>query len=194
MQRVFNVDKWTLVEQGQSLAFSNIRPRNVRLDVNAPQETEIWYVCQNTGEALFLALVKGRDVLEFGCVGPFELTVKGGFVMVFTNDGDDISLAPTAEQAFVKVMERRRRNPELEHIAYVMEQNLNRRLEQQANELSQLFERRAAAAAEALRAGGTGDAGSQHPPATSSPTAPVGATANEGGTNNETEDNGGAAS
>lgn len=160
VQRLHNVDKWTTIEEGQSLAFLNGRERNVRLHVNTPSEVEVNYICQKTGQVHFLALVKGLDVLEFGTVGPFEITVKGGFLNVFTNDGDDVSVAPTASEAFVEIMERRQRNPLLEQMMWEMNQNLERRLEMQANELAARYEARLAELAES----NAGDAGEEPAP------------------------------
>jgi hypothetical protein len=114
--------------------------------------------------------------------------------MVYTADGDDISLQPTTEEAFVKVMERRARNPELEHIAYVMQQNMEKRLEQQAHEFERLFTRRLdAQALEAERAGYPGNAVPEPTPPAGGTAAPSGAASNEGATTNEAENNGSAA-
>lgn len=181
MQRVFNVDRWTLVEDKQSLEFLNPKPRNVRLEVNSPSEVALWYVDQATGETHFLALVKGRDVVTFGSTGPFEITVNGGFVMIATADGDDVSMKPTAENAYVKIRERRPRNPELEHIAALMQYNMQRNLEMQAHELERTFARRMAAIEEAqsqaIGTGAHGNAGTQQPST---------GTAGEGSTGGET--------
>lgn len=144
MQKIFNIDKWTTLVEGTSIAYSNNRPRNVRLEVNAPQKSAL-YVVDQDGEAHFLALVEGRDTIEFGTTGPFDLTVEGANVMIYTADGDDISQKVVAPVIFTKIVERRRRNPELEYIAATMQRNMEKRLEQQAHELEQLFARRAAA-------------------------------------------------
>ncbi|QCS37305.1 hypothetical protein [Tortoise microvirus 82] len=182
MQRVFNIDKWTLVEEGQSLGFLNDKPRNVRLEVNSPSEVELWYACQVSGEVHFLALVKGRDVVSFGSTGPFEITVKNGFVMIATNDGDDVSMKPTAEKAFVKVMERRARDPHLERMMQLMEVNMRRNQEQQAYELERLFARRVAAleaaASQGVGAGNVGDAGAEPAPQGTAGTAAKGDNSN----------------
>lgn len=146
MQRMFNLDKWERLKEGEGLEFSNPRPRNVRLEVNAPVRTAL-YVVDPEGEVHFLALVEGRDTVEWGSSGAFQLTVEGADVMVYTADGADIAQRVIAPVIFTKIAERRRRNPELEYIAHQMQLNMERRLEQQAGELEQLFIRRAALAA-----------------------------------------------
>lgn len=134
MQRMYNLDKWTRLDEGEALSFDNPRPRNVRLEVNAPQETAL-YVADGSGEVHFLALVKGRDTLEFGSSGAFQLTVEGSGLMVYTADGADISHEELGAVSFTKVVERRRRNPELEQLAYMMQQNMERRLAQSEREI-----------------------------------------------------------
>lgn len=185
MQRIFNIDKWTRLSEGQGLEFSNPRPRNVRVEVNAPSKAAI-YCIDGDGEAHFLALVEGRDTIEFGSTGAFTLSVEGPDVMIYTADGADISSVVVAPVVFTKIIERRRRNPELEHIAAVMARNMERRLEQQADEIRRQFERREALLRQPPDAGvpqGTGgqsapadDAGASNPPA-----APADAGAGAGG-------------
>lgn len=181
MQRMFNLNKWALLREEQALAFSNPRARNVRLEVNAPVKTAL-HVVTADGEVQFLALVEGRDTLEFGVSGKFSLTVEGADVWVYTADGDDISAKVVEPKIFTKIVERRRRNPELEQIAALMQRNMERRLEQQSAELEQLFERRAAAlAANSVGAGAAGNASAQPAPSGSGEAPPAGAPSDDGG-------------
>lgn len=136
MQRMFNLDKWDRLAEGQSLKFINDRPRTVRLEVNAPVKSAL-YVVDHTGEVHFLALVEGRDTIEFSSGGAFELTVEGADVLVYTADGADISNKIVAPKIFTKIVERRRRNPELEYMAAVMQRNMERNLEKQWAEREQ---------------------------------------------------------
>ena len=146
MQRMFNLDKWERLRMGEALDFTNDRPRTVTIEVNAPEKTAL-YVVQDGGEVFFLALVEGRDTLEFSSSGAFQLTVEGSDCMIYTADGDDISMQAVDDVSFTKIVERRRRNPELEAIAATMSRNLERRMEQQAHEFATLFARRAEALA-----------------------------------------------
>ena len=155
MQRLFNLDKWTALAEGSSLAFVNPRPRTVRLEVNAPVKSAL-YVADADGEVRFLALVEGRDTIEFNSTGSFNLTVEGADVHVYTADGDDISAVVLAPRIFTKIAERRRRNPELERIAALMQANMERRLAIQANELRAELARREAALAQKPAAPGNG--------------------------------------
>lgn len=147
MQRIFNTNKWTTLAEGQGFTFSSSRPRTVRLEVNAPQEVRLYVSDGDQGEIEFLALVKGRDTVEFVTSGQMALHAEGGDVMIYTADGDDVSSIVEAPVIFTKIVERRRRSPEVEYMIAAMNANVNRRLEQQAHELERSFTRRMAAVA-----------------------------------------------
>lgn len=142
MQRIFNVDKWTFIEIGQVLEFPLERPRLVRLEVNAP-DVALLYVLDAAGSAKFLARVSGRDTVEFVSPGAFSLSVTDGACAVYTVDGTVGHRTVEAPQSFTTIVERRKRNPELDAMMRMMNHNIERRLAQQAGELQAQFERRA---------------------------------------------------
>lgn len=146
MQRIFNVDKWSLLEDGKSVSFGKVEPRRVRLHVNAPDPAKLFY-SDPDGTVTFLARVLGRDVVEFGAYGEFSLTAEGGDIWFDTVDGEDISFAIPDAVIITKITERRARNPELEMMQYMMNQNIQRRLDAQRDELVELWARQQAAAA-----------------------------------------------
>lgn len=143
MQRIFNVDKWVNLPQGSQVEFPSTRPRRIRLEVNAPGDCTL-YVVQPDGDLVFLALVRGRDTVEFVTDGKVGLMADGADCWIYTADGDDVSSVIPDAQSFTRIMERRQRNPELERIAAEMRFNTERRLEKQADELSALFAKRMA--------------------------------------------------
>ena len=69
MQRIHDVKKWKHVAAGGAMNFSDVRERRVRLDVNSSGPATLFYVDGN-GETTLLALVHGRDVVEFHLAGP----------------------------------------------------------------------------------------------------------------------------
>ena len=147
MQRLFNIDKWFVLEAGKALNFENPLARRVRLDVNAPGSAQLFYVTGN-GEVTFLANVSGRDVVEFASHGgDFAIQCEGNDVWLYTIDGEDTSFANPGAVVFTKIVERRARNPELELMQHMMKRNLDMRMEAQRSELEQLWARREAAAA-----------------------------------------------
>jgi len=174
MQRMYNLDKWSTLSGGDGLVFVNPKPRTVRLEVKSIEKSPLFVVEPDTGLVHFLALVEGRDTLEFSSNGAFQLTTQEGHVVdVYTADGDDVSMKVVDPQSFTKVVERRARNPELEIIASTMMRNMERRFEQQAYELEAMYARRAAAAEL-----GTGDTGNALPePAPTGSTPPPDASA-----------------
>lgn len=144
MQKINNFKHWKQLLEGTRIEFTNPKPRQIRLDVNAPNACCL-YVLNGDGEAFFLARVEGRDVLDFHCDGPFALTVEGGEVNLYSIDGDDPSQIIEDPVIFTKIMERRRRNPELEQMMHKMQRNLERKLEAQADEVRRLLSYRAQA-------------------------------------------------
>lgn len=163
MQRISNIDKWMLVPSDKSVYFAGDRRRKVTLDVNAPTETGLYVVSK--GEPRFLALVKGRDTVEFYVDGPFGL-ISSSECYVYTVDGQGVTFEAVDASSFAVVREKRERNYELEVIAARMAENMNRRLEQQADELARAFERRTVAlAALAQQPAGASTAGGDQEPA-----------------------------
>lgn len=150
MQRIYNLEKWTRVGNGQALTFQGERPRTVRLEFNAPEPTLV-YVSDDAaadGECVFLARVVGRDVVEFSPSGPFTLHAdvpgrdgEAGEVYVLTADGDDVSITLEAPVSFTKLVERRRRSPELERMVQLMNRNMEERIAQATRELERRYSR-----------------------------------------------------
>lgn len=162
MQRMFNIDKWTQVPSGKALRFEGDRPRKVVLEVNAAGTSELVVFPENE-QPRFLARVSGRDTVEFYVRGRFALGAEGAACWVYTVDGDGQTFEACDPTSFAVIREKRERNYELELIAAKMAENMNRRLEQQADELARVFERRMAAARAAQRpvSGGAGGPGSE---------------------------------
>lgn len=134
MQRMFNLDKWLLLKEGETITFPSRRPRTVKVEVNAPQSVCL-YVRDGDKPNQFLALVEGRDTVEFSSAGDFSLSVEEGSIWVYSADGDHVHAVVEDPVIFTRIAERRTRNPELEYITHVMQSNLERRLAQQADEL-----------------------------------------------------------
>lgn len=144
VQRIFDVKKWTRLEEGQVLGFKSERPRVLRLDVNSPGDSELFYI-DAAGEVVFLALVRGRDTVEFVTDGPFSLSVSGNDCMVYTQDGDETVHTALDSPSFTRIVERRARNPEFEAMQWAMMENINRRLDKQKEDLERVYRRREAA-------------------------------------------------
>lgn len=140
-QKMFNVRRWAQLEDGKVLTFPSPRKRKVVIDVNSTGESQLWYISED-GEALFLALVRGRDTLDFITDGKFSLSCLGDECWVYTVDGENIAYEDPSSISFTKIVERRARNPELMEIEARLMQNITRRLAAQSREQEAYFERR----------------------------------------------------
>lgn len=187
MQRLGSLDKWFRLVEGEAAQFTNERPRNVRIEVNAPVKVALEYIDlrpETAGEVHFLALVEGLDVIEFGSFGPFQLAVGAGEVMLNTVDGIDVSRRVIGAQPFTKIVERRRRDPQMEYMFQKMQENMQFNLARQAAEYDALFTRRTAALEAQLAAtSAPSGAGSVPAPAENAGNGGTATEANGGGTN-----------
>lgn len=145
-QKLYNLDRWVKLSAGQKLEFNLRRPRSVTVDVNAPTECQIMLI-DDDGEVHFLALVKGRDRLEFEVKGSFALYVDEDDVFVYSFDSDAVHSVVEAPESFTRPMQRRHRNPELEAMMRQMQHNFTRQIEKQAAHYADIFSRSSAAAA-----------------------------------------------
>lgn len=143
MVRVHNVTKWRRLGKGEELEIPpGEGPRRVRLELNAPAKTKV-YLVREKEEPVFLTVFEGYQVIEFS--SPPELCrlqcVAPENVWFFTAEGDQIAVPRPATPSFVRVANRRARNPELEKMMYIMNQNVERRLAAQADEFAAALER-----------------------------------------------------
>lgn len=143
MQTIYNLDKWFRLNEGEKLAMRGGRARKVVLEVNSPAEAAL-YVAVAGVDPIFLALVKGRDKVEFYAPGQeeFHLMAEGCSVFLYTVDGIDISAVSDGSESFVRIIERKPRNRELELMQYEMRSNMQRMLDRQAGEYAKLIESR----------------------------------------------------
>lgn len=150
MQKIYNLDKWFGLKEGEKLTLKAGKPRRVRLEVNAPMEARL-YCSLGGGAAMFLANVIGRDLVEFFTAAELQTDIyvetenEGGMIFVYTVDGIDVSAKSDGSESFVRIIERKPRNHEAELMAYRMQENMQRMLNAQASELERVIERRLAA-------------------------------------------------
>ena len=52
MQRILDVTRWVKLEQGSRYEFSSAKPRRIRLDVNSPGDTLLYYMKQSPPSAI----------------------------------------------------------------------------------------------------------------------------------------------
>lgn len=142
MQRIFNFDEWAQMspEFVPSFGAETSPARVVVLEVNAEDKCKL-FVRTNDGQEHFLALVEGRDEIQFSVEGEWGLVVVGGMCNIKTAEMQDMEMQPVDDTTFTTLMERRVRNPELEMMMFLANQNVEKRLAEQSAE----FDRRLAA-------------------------------------------------
>lgn len=142
MIKLNDLKKWQYLGEGEVAHFAKDDPRTVRVDFNAPGGA-ILSIREKDAEQGFDVALKGRDVLEFSVDGAFDVSVDDG-VWFYTADSTDWTVEKVKHESFTRIVERRTRNPEMEHMIYMASLNMERRLAQQADELQRQFERRLA--------------------------------------------------
>lgn len=130
MQKMYNLSKWSKLEEGEIMTFSDTRQRTVRLEVNSGSEVQLFLGYEGQ-DMEFFALVKGRDVIEFSAEDAFSITADGGPVAIYTADGDDWSVAAVDPLSFTRIVERRIRNPDMDRMMFEMQINMEKRFAQQ---------------------------------------------------------------
>lgn len=154
MLRMFNLDKWRALNEGQAIAFNSRKPRVVRLEVNSTGKTQLFVSMRRETEqdpvpqesVRFLVLVEGRQTVEFHTSGQFSLLGVGDECFVYTVDGESYAYVDEGE-TFTKLAQRRQRSPEIEYVSRLMNLNMEKRLAQQAAEFRRLLAARGDVAA-----------------------------------------------
>lgn len=138
--------RWACLDPKDAIAFEGNKDneRLIRLHLNLEAVTSFYIQDDERGTNFLCTMQPGMDVLEFYCAGDFRVFAEEGSGVVHYQSAD---LEPTFAEVvdpviFTKIANRRHRNPELEEMMFRMNQNLERRLAQQAGELEAAFARR----------------------------------------------------
>lgn len=143
MQKLDNLAKWQAIAGGDVILLGKETARTVKIHVNAPVETRLFYTCP--GEpAKFLATVKGRDTVMFNHKGPMEVSPDND-IYFYTSENETIHNTGSGAEKLTKIMERQPRDPRFEAMAHQMMMNVNRRLAQQQSEYEGLLKQERAA-------------------------------------------------
>lgn len=182
MQRLFALSQWAFLAAGAGNHYPGQLARTVRLEVNAPVETGLYIVPydEQTGEQkepVFLALVKGRDLVEFSADYAFDLVPQDD-LYILTVDGQLTHVEVEDAVSFTKIVERKRRDPVLEQMMWEANRNMEARLAQQSEHLTRMFAAEAAAIRNEAKASAV-SAPTVTDPATTPPASPPSAPASE---------------
>lgn len=145
--KLWNISDWQRVDADRLLILKgrDDQSRKIRLEVNASWPTRVALMIP--GEGVFhLAVVQDCRTIEFWYKGEARLSFSSALpgtdeveAWAYTSDGQKTSFEVPDVETFTKIAQRRARNPELEWMQYQMMANIERRLEQQAAELSRRF-------------------------------------------------------
>jgi len=140
-----SIERWTVLEAGSSINFAAAAEgaRRVRLNVNCANPTTFYF--ENAeGPRLLAAVPAGVDVIEFNADGAFAVFPQegAGEVHYQTAEAEATAHHVVDPVIFTKLAQRRHRNPELEEMMFRMQQNMERRLALQANEIAAALDAR----------------------------------------------------
>jgi len=127
MIKLDSLDRWMHLKKGEVLTLAGNAPRRIRLQVNSPKRSSL-FIVNGDGELAFLAAPDGRDVVEFAAGGDVRLTTDDDDVYVYTAENEPTYTIIPDAVIFTKIAERSARNPDLEHMMYLQQVNLDRRL------------------------------------------------------------------
>lgn len=131
MQQLGDINRWVSIGEGEVLEFNDRRARPVRLAVNTSRKAELM-IQIGSDEPRFLALVEGRDLLQFVVPGAYAIMHRTpeAEVLILTADGDAQHRVNMAEEVYTSLHERRARDPALERMQFEMQRNFDRRMAQ----------------------------------------------------------------
>lgn len=140
-----SLSRWSALAPEQAIVFagSDVAERRVRIDFNLEAVTS-FFIRVDDEERFLCTLREGQETIEFNAAGTFRVYAEKGSGVVQYVSAD---LEPTFSEIvdpviFTKIANRRHRNPELEEMMFRMNQNLERRLAQQADEFEAALQRR----------------------------------------------------
>ena len=134
MIKLDSLSRWMHLKKGDILTLAGDAQRRIRLQVNSPKRSSL-FIVNDDGELVFLAAPDGRDVVEFAAGGDVRITTEESHVYVYTAENEPtFTIIPDAE-IFTKIAERSARNPDLEHMMYLQQINMDRRFAQMQNDM-----------------------------------------------------------
>lgn len=141
-----SLDRWKELPPGQSINFDHGvegQERRIRLHLNLADQTA-FYVENKDGPRFLCVAGPGLETVEFSAFGKIAVMAEDASDSVhYQTAEDEPTFAVVVDPViFTKIANRRHRNPELEEMMFRMNQNMERRLAQQAGEIEAAFARR----------------------------------------------------
>ncbi|RWD68350.1 hypothetical protein [Mesorhizobium sp.] len=163
IQKLGDLSRWRVHNEKEAIFFSDHKVRTIRLDVRAAAPVHVYLHTNADGVVVdeFLTLLPaGLSAVEFlgnGCSLVLDST---GPVSYFSPEVEAIWHENVEEETFTTIANRRERNPEVEWMEFLMQQNINSRMAAMDAEFErrmQALEERNANANTLENAGGSGN-------------------------------------
>lgn len=161
IQKLGDLSRWRLHDE-KALFFADHKVRTIRLDVRAAAPVHVYLHTNSDGELVdefMTVLPVGLSALEFLSGGCSLVLDSTGPVVYFTPEIETVTFENVEEETFTTIANRRERNPEVEWMEFLMNQNINQRMAQMDAEFERrlaLMEERNAHAHSLENAGGSG--------------------------------------
>jgi len=131
---LYDLAKWKTLGEKESITLTGTSARRLSVLVNAPYPTRVYRVV-GKGELDFIAKVDGFEEIRFSTEGEVELVADNDGCKFYCGEWESTTVEIADAQSFVKMAERKQRNPELELMMRQMQANTERLLKFQADEL-----------------------------------------------------------
>lgn len=131
-----SIERWNAVDNGKGVALNGRGHRKVRIEFLSENDRRIYLVREN-GEVRFLAFLEaGHTCLEFMDEGSLLISPDddGGELWAYTSEFEAAHIIVPDAVTFTKIAQRRTRNPELEHMMFLQQQNIDRRFAAMEND------------------------------------------------------------
>lgn len=134
MPKLDSLDRWIALPVGSRLTLPGDAPRRIRLNVNSPGLTPL-YIVTPDGEVRFLASAYCRDTIEFAAGGNVVIMTETEHVSVYSAENEPTFTVIENAESYTQIANRAARNPDLEYIEFMQNQNMERRLAALAAEI-----------------------------------------------------------
>lgn len=140
MIKLDTLTRWRPLAQGEVMTIPGEASRRIRLHVNSPGRA-VLYLRENERTHRFLAAPVGREVVEFTAEGDVEIVTGSDDVQVYTAEFEPTFVVVEDPEIFTQIAQRAARNPELEHMMWLQQQNVERRMAQLQRDMEARYER-----------------------------------------------------
>ncbi|TIN93931.1 MAG: hypothetical protein E5Y06_17305 [Mesorhizobium sp.] len=130
IQKLGDLSRWRVHDE-KALFFSDHKVRTIRLDVRASAPVHVYLHTNPYGEIVdeFLTVLPvGLSAVEFLSGGCSLVLDSTGPLSYFSPEIEAIAFENVEEETFTTIANRRERNPEVEWMEFLMNQNINSRM------------------------------------------------------------------